>query len=515
MSETQYKKLRGVYRPANFNLKEKFKRYLIQDEDFQSKYYQSYNTKEERAEAFLSRDFNKNLNRAYLLIGELFNPIVYGTLSKERTNSNETLFEAMQMEIGITKDDVNRFMNRSSEIQKIWMSHKYRMIIIRFLIAEKIIQRDGIWFSVFSNAEGQKSLGYRIHPRLYSKGVKWVKRELRMDSLLYKNYTENNYSKAYLNSYPRQYKGIYNHLQNFEINFESIPEDLKKKYEASIEFAMMNPDFFHVAHAGRIYSTFTNLPSELRQFIVYKPNPDMKFTYIDVRNCTYWALSVDMSIQYFEDKKELLNSVSTLVRKIEPYIKDLIPDFVTWIKDSDYKPLAEAIEEKAKVNKSTVIKLFESGVPHDVLIFMLLSITGNLYEVLVAVFGLDESERDKLKKALNKLVNLPSGQLFDDNSELKKFLVEYFHNVYNQIDRISTQNPKNFSYRMNSYETELIIREFGGYLLEQETPFITIHDGVMIPEYENEAEVDFLKIILNNMSKKLFGLPIPIKVEDL
>ena len=113
MSETQYKKLRGVYRPDNLNLKEKFKRYLIQDEDFQNKYYQSYTTKEERAEAFLSRDFNKNLNRAYLLIGELFNPIVYGTLSKERTNSNETLFEAMQMEIGITKDDVNRFMNRS------------------------------------------------------------------------------------------------------------------------------------------------------------------------------------------------------------------------------------------------------------------------------------------------------------------------------------------------------------------------------------------------------------------
>lgn len=497
----------------NIDIEERFLNYFETCPEFQAKKYIATKDPRKKALKFFRAQHKTYLNRVYLLLDELYDPKY--EFEEELHSMNRTIKE--------TTSPHKTHEQKHCKVQESWMSPQYRIPLIKFMEDSNLIRVHHSYSPESSNAAGTYCKKYCIHYELYQDSVKWKSTPIEIDKALDQRYKDRHAKSeaGKYNSLPKVYKDLIRSLKDWELDIDSIPISIRDELKEDIEKFQKNYKS-KTSHGGRFFSPITNLNKRLRKYLRYVPNPDLKFKLIDISNCTYWGLSVLMAKQREGEwlSKKDLDKISFFISIIESHKKKLIKIFSDYIKSDDYdyrKMLLDIFSldnefndlEDAKQCFTEMKLLYQSeDIPNDAITFILISCLGIIYDVFADNLGVS---RDTVKKKLTCVVNRPNLLLKRSEDKYKLFIEDKFPHVYELILEVSNINPKNFSYRMNSYESKLMIEEYGNKLLKDKTPFLTIHDGMIVPATEAWDHM----FLINDASIKLFGLPVPIKEETL
>lgn len=495
-----------IYRP-NIDIEKLFIDYLTNSEHFQKNFYLDEKDPVKKVHKFIRFNKNTYLNRVYLFLNEIYSPFIH-----EIHNYTGEIRGFRE----IILSEKIPYPQKYSKVQEKWMQKDYRTLLINFMKEAKLIEVDDKFWTTRSRKAGHKCKGYRIHIRLYSNDTEWKSEYVYMDKKLVNNYKKKTKINPmeWLSSYPEAYKGIYKSISDWGLNVGSIPDSLKKECKDKISL-FKKADWFTVGHGGRIFTPLTMLDKRLRKYIYYKPDPSLKMSLIDVSNCTYWGLSVLITKQREYFKKKDLDNINSFIKIIEPNKDKLSSIFSNYIQSSDYKRLlldiynlSDDYQFEKKVF-TELIKLYEKdSALNEALTFILISCLGIIYDVFAEYFGVS---RSTVKKELTHVINLRNKDLYHSVNKYKLFLEDKFNSVYKLILEVSNVDDNNFSFRVNNFESDLIIVDYGAKLLEQKIPFITIHDGMLVPSSQALQHMNDISLA----SQKLYGLPIPIKQENM
>ena len=208
----------------------------------------------------------------------------------------------------------------------------------------------------------------------------------------------------------------------------------------------------YAKHCNRFYSTFTQLPSDLRRFIVIDNN-DTDKVYFDICNS---------QIQLFAHNI-LLKNKSLLENKDSETFFNLISD-----KEKDF------------------------------------------YTEMIKILGVDET-RDSIKPLFSHLLyNINTrftGWIKDKN--IKDFYNQFkanFPTVWSYIQKIKTNKKacSRFAILLMNLESDFILDKVAKRLHKEKITLITIHDGFLVnKEYEFIAEQIFIEESMRNFDKVL------------
>lgn len=509
------KTVRATLTLPDIDIETLFLDYFSKSESFQSKFYKPVKDPNKKALNLFKIKKGTHFNKVLLFLSELYIDLIHLAVGNEG-----------KMHIGNHNkiNKLNPHMERHSQVQEKWMQPQYRKLLIKFMKDTGLIQIDESYWTEFANKPGSKSKGYRIHNVLYSNSIKWNTKYVYLDEGLLSRYRDKSNNMRWLNSYHKVYKKIYKGINNWALDIDTIPANLRKECEKSIS-KFKKAEWFTVSHGGRVYTPIGMIDKRLRKYIYYKPNKDLKFALIDVSNCTYWGLSVFMTKQRDWFKNDL-ETVYKFIIILEEYIKNLtlhdkdkITDlFAKYVATNNYEELLKGIInlDDCFINNQEAFKAMEllyegDDIPNDALTFMILSCLGVLYEVMGKHMGVP---RSKFKNKLNKILNLRRGTLYRTGDKYKEVFKNKFNNVYELILEVGNIDSNNFSFRMNNFESELLLHNFAYQLFEEEIPILTIHDGLLIPA-SDASEIAIYQKRIKQLSKDLFGLPIPLKQEKL
>jgi len=245
---------------------------------------------------------------------------------------------------------------------------------------------------------------------------------------------------------------MYKWLEKVEIDYDGASAYLEKQGKVdevslkwlSLEKLKIKDFYFHCDKRGRIYTNITHLWSNFREFLTIDKR---KLFNIDVKN-THPLI--------FAHKLKLINSI----------IYNIL-----YIDDAPFCP------------------------QEDVGLYIDLVQQGQFYNYLMDEFGIDENKRNWFKK---KLFSEVFYSKTTDGKWVKKFN-SIFPNVFKAICYFKRENYKDLSLDMQKIEADLMIGNISKRLVEENIPFLTIHDSFLV-HYEY---IEKIKLYIREAFKEL------------
>jgi len=338
---------------------------------------------------------------------------------------------------------------------------------IHFLLKEKIIQRDGQYIPK------SKAYGYRINPKYQSKLISIQNNDAK---LLRRIRSINSFSKSG-GSLTKKW------IQNFSINPAALTfaennfiNSKSLNYAIAAIHKIMNEEKFLKIDttAGRLHTNITNLPKELRQFIIASKGQKL-IANIDIKNS-------------------------------QPYFSTLI--------FTDPQKIAEYAKGK---NLHMILKTLQAQLNEDVKQYINLVCEGKFYEYLVTEFdkrGLN-FDRDQVKKSVMLI-------LFDANCHMfkeRKIFAELFPTVHATFNLIRGNSKgdhftsfKRFSILLQAIEAHTVLNIIHRRIIKEHPDIITftVHDSIL-----TTSAPELIRDIMTEELTKFCGRKPILKIEKL
>lgn len=352
---------------------------------------------------------------------------------------------------------------------------------------------------------GEKSFGYLIDKYSYHKAL--VKKVPLADLVIKKKKTIeaqdfNQKQKETVKHYPYLTKWFNKNLQiNVEKAMERVevlfpeqkggikgvkkgsPSDWAKRYKATYSIhKFANQDFYYSVdkNVGRFHSNFTNIKSELRNYITYD---GQKLVNIDIKNSQPLFSTLLLKEDFYNQKSQYLNIynitssfkllsnnkqsynsiIIMLVKCLVKYDKQAVEQYLGYVNSGEfYKKISDLIYP-GKVFDKKYIK-------------------GLIFTVFFSN---------------NKFIGQPGG-------EPKKDFRTKFPEVYNVFRLIKKNNHRALSHILQRIESELIIKNVAKRISKErpDLPIFTIHDSVATT-LGNEG---YVSLVIKEEALKLTGL---------
>lgn len=364
--------------------------------------------------------------------------------------------------------------------------------------------------------QGSKSRGYRLTEKYRVK----THRVLCSDNIMNRRILK--YRESLNKLYPARYQKLKDMLECIEIDYDNGSkfienycteetyrekrdckksshknylkeftfEDWKIIYQHSIDSIHHKDDLFFVKDETgyRLHTNITNLPKELRKFLRYKGE---KLVNLDISNSQPFMLSLIL-LQSFNNSAlyNLQNSSFSLNHILNNFNKD----------NTSYSTPLTFLNN---VSYSNV------GMPEDVMKYINLTSSGQLYEYLMPEF--ENGDRQVLKfKLFWKVFYRDSNNKKREYKE-EKIFKKYFPNVMEFIKQIKANNYKDLPIAMQRIESEIILERIAMRIINENPScyFLTIHDSLLT----NESSVEYVEGVMKDEFKKFCGIVPNIKIE--
>ncbi len=132
-----------------------------------------------------------------------------------------------------------------------------------------------------------------------------------------------------------------------------------------------------------------------------------------------------------------------------------------------------------------LMKYFGVNPPQDVLDYINLTSTGQLYEYIQVEVNPSNLSRDDLKKSIMKDLFFKATHY---TTELEKAFQMHFPNVYNLIQAMKQKDYRLFSIELQRLESTLFVHLIGDKLRKDTIYFLTVHDSVyFLPQNQSDV----------------------------
>lgn len=448
------------------------------------------------------------INRIKLFISRLYVP----TLRYDSSYNKWIL-------LGWNKDNYQEQMaSKQADI----LSNNYRKFIINFLKDEDLILVDPFYYSLEDEQfAGSKSKGYSLHPRLYSSvDVDVSTEQLTIPKNVYNAFNGiGEKHKHKFDNYPDEVLEIKEMLKNWYLDEQSIPDELKEHNRDKIEDYKDNQNrwFTYSGHGSRVHSQTANLPTELRPYLKYEGAEFDDFKMFDISNGQPFMLSILMIRELLnlnDDELKLLHDFCLQLQLVgnKDFKSDEFSKLILHVRKQPYEVDVFLKNIRNKFSDVTIDKqlaqLFKDH-SKQILLWCIMSASGCFYEsMLKGSNGMFESRED-IKDAFTSVLNYNNEMFSDLNSDdLLVYLNNCFPEIYKYLKAMKGKEYRNYAHQTNLIESKFMIKYLSQNLLDDNIPFVPIHDGIMIPE-KNETE-----IIMYMMNYDL-ELSIPYRFESL
>jgi|GEM_PF-1783339 len=499
------------------NIRDQFRTYLnhhwlsyLKDRKALHGRYERYkDNKSKGIEKFINDRKRLNYSRLLLLIDDL-----YSRMNHYDSEYNRTIIYEIP------------FLNRPEVIQSKYLSKNFRKLFINFCIDAKIIQCDEIYWSLEDDRAGAKSLGYRIHPRLYALDVDWKTNKRLTIPKKIKDYYNGKTKSNKFENYPKLALDIKEMNEGFSLDTSGLNGEHKKHIEAYNTYKSSRNSFTLSGYGNRIYTAESGMFKGLRKYLYHEDHPHIdEYKLVEISNCHVYALSILLLRQ----RLHLINDqhVNKPLYLRKKHVQDEIDSFNSLVisiksikKSVAVNKLGECIGNPERLSKvyrtlsknyasiqfdEGLAQLFE-GKDSQYLLFMLLACTGLAYDVFAEKMGISRKE---FKKLWSTGMNLESKYFAVKSNKVVKFLAKYFPDVYEFVLELKNRSYKNYYHQCCKIESNIMINHISQYLHNEGLPFVNLHDGIIIPE----RAVDDVETKL--MFFDDYALQIPFRVENL
>lgn len=335
---------------------------------------------------------------------------------------------------------------------------------IKFLLSENILQRD--YYQV-----GVKAYYYRINPDLINNHfeVFWIENSkvheniIRLQRNKRANYNRlDEYLKQmqrHVMKIPYDAKGAYNWIQNNATGDKKISYLIAVSNIADKRFRYFSRNKTN----SRLDTNFTNLKSELRQFIVGD------YVQIDLKNSQPFLLammlsSISADIRKLVDNGVKLNWDSLMNTKIERFTRTFG---------------VQAVNHIAELKADEEIKLFLDWTR-----------SGMFYDNFVNTFG-NGATRQDIKNIMFAVLfsrneTYLNYQRFEPYSKEKAVFTKVFPNIAKIVEVLKEKEHSRLAIYLQQRESEIFIDDLARMLAGIGIIPITIHDSVIVRADEAE-----------------------------
>lgn len=360
----------------------------------------------------------------------------------------------------------------------------------------------------------KKALYYRINPK-YKIDLTFY--NIYPESNLFQNLhkqiknKKTNYSKLepYLYSMAKEFMNIQYDFDNALKWINTIEDESKKVvYTISINhFSDVRFRYFKRNNTNnRLDTNLTNLKKELRQFL------KGKYVSIDLKNSQPFLLSqllekIAKILNFFYLKKIEINQNTikeTLNNKhLSLCLQYDISNLIEYFGLQPFKSLL-LIRKNHDILFHTNLSLFKSWVSN-----------GIFYDEFIKKYD-NQISRDEVKKIMFEVL-FSQNRIYKDHkliipySKDKKIFASVFPVIYEIIKILKEKQHNKLAIYLQKFESNLFIDNIAKSLVESSIIPLTIHDSIIIPEYQKEKAFNIIKDVF----KKEFGIIPKFNIENL